>query len=93
LELLQALHDPETAACVNAERAMLAALDGSCRTPIAGLATITDDILHLDALLLTPDGGDERRGSGEGNILDAAKIGSELGARLRRDAGAEFGFR
>src|SRR5437016_1896460 len=60
-QLLAPLNDPASAACVAAERAMLAALDGSCRTPIAGLATIAGDRLRLDALLLTPDGSAERR--------------------------------
>jgi len=90
--LLAPLNDPASAACAAAERAMLAALDGSCRTPIAGLATIAEGRLSLDALLLSPDGGAERRGRIAGAIGDAVALGSELGARLRRDAGPEFGF-
>jgi hydroxymethylbilane synthase len=86
------LNDPASAACVAAERAMLAALDGSCRTPIAGLATIADGRLGLDALLLAPDGNAERRGRIDGAIDDAIALGTELGAQLRRDAGPEFGF-
>src|SRR5258707_6529614 len=70
-QLLAPLNDPASAACVAAERAMLAALDGSCRTPIAGLATITGDRLSLDALLLTPDGSAERRDRIAGAIGDA----------------------
>jgi hydroxymethylbilane synthase len=89
---LAPLNDPESAACVAAERAMLAALDGSCRTPIAGLATIAEGRLGLDALLLTPDGNAERRGHIEGVIGDAAALGGELGKRLRRSAGPEFGL-
>jgi hydroxymethylbilane synthase len=89
---LAPLHDPVTAACVAAERAMLAALDGSCRTPIAGLATIEGDRLTLDALLLSPEGSAERHGSGHGTVADAVAIGNELGERLRRGAGPEFGF-
>jgi len=90
--LLLPLHDPRSAASVAAERAMLAALDGSCRTPIAGLATIEGDRLTLDALLLSFDGSAERRGQIRGAIEDAVALGGELGARLRRDAGPEFGF-
>ena len=71
---------------------MLAALDGSCRTPIAGLATIAGDRLTLDALLLTPDGNAELRGRNQGAIGDAVALGRELGERLRRGAGSEFGF-
>ncbi len=91
-QLLAPLHDPASAACVAAERAMLAALDGSCRTPIAGLATIAGDRLTLEALLLTPDGSAERRGRSAGMIGDAVALGRELGERLRRGAGSEFGF-
>jgi hydroxymethylbilane synthase len=91
-QLLAPLNDPASAACVAAERAMLAALDGSCRTPIAGLATIAGDRLTLDALLLTPDGDAERRGHDQGAIGDAVTLGRELGEELRRGAGSEFGF-
>jgi hydroxymethylbilane synthase len=71
---------------------MLAALDGSCRTPIAGLAQIEGGRLSLQALLLAPDGSAERRGCGEGAAADAAAIGREVGERLRRDAAPEFGL-
>lgn len=90
--LLAPLHDEPSAACVLAERSMLAALDGSCRTPIAGLATIDGEQLSLDALLLSADGSAERRGSLAGPVADAAAIGTALGEQLRRDAGPEFGF-
>ena len=92
LALLAPLHDAASAACVTAERAMLAALDGSCRTPIAGLATIAGDRLSLEALLLSPDGDAERRGRLAGALGDAATIGAALGAELRRGAGPEFGL-
>ena len=92
LQLLAPLNDPQSNACVTAERAMLAALDGSCRTPIAGLAAIAGDRLSLDALLLVPDGSAERRGRGEGAVADAAAIGDEVGERLRRGVGPEFGL-
>jgi hydroxymethylbilane synthase len=90
--LLEPLNEPTSAACVAAERAMLAALDGSCRTPIAGLATIGGDGLVLEALLLTPDGSAERRGRITGGAEEAAALGRELGERLRCSAGPEFGF-
>jgi hydroxymethylbilane synthase len=90
--LLAPLHDTASASCVLAERSMLAALDGSCRTPIAGLARIDGDRLSLDALLLSPDGAAERRGSLAGPVAEAAAIGAALGEELRRGAGPEFGF-
>jgi hydroxymethylbilane synthase len=91
-QLLAPLNDAASAVCVAAERAMLAALDGSCRTPIAGLATIDGDRLSLEALLLSEDGSAERRGRSEGAVSDAVALGRELGERLRRGAGSEFGF-
>ncbi|HTW54195.1 MAG TPA: hydroxymethylbilane synthase [Stellaceae bacterium] len=89
-EMLLPLHDAASAACVTAERAMLAALDGSCRTPIAGLATLADGRLYLRARLLAEDGSAERRA--EGASADAEALGREIGERLRRDAGPEFGL-
>ena len=90
--LLEPLHDPRSAACVGAERAMLAALDGSCRTPIAGLAELVGDRLLLEGLLLKPDGSDEIRGSRKGGLDDAEALGTELGRELRRRAGPGFGL-
>ena len=91
-QLLGPLHDPATAFCVQAERAMLAALDGSCRTPIAGLAERDGDRLIIDGLLLQPDGGGEVRGRSCGDIGDAAALGAALGGELRARAGPAFGF-
>jgi hydroxymethylbilane synthase len=92
LRFLDPLNDPASAACVAAERAMLAALDGSCRTPIAGLAAIEGEHLTLDALLLAPDGSAERRGRAEGAVADAVAVGNDVGERLRHEAGPEFGL-
>jgi hydroxymethylbilane synthase len=90
--LLEPLHDPGSAACVTAERAMLAALDGSCRTPIAGLAELDGDRLKLEGLLLKPDGSAEIRARATGGIGDAQTLGTELGGELRRRAGPVFGL-
>jgi hydroxymethylbilane synthase len=90
--LVEALHDPLSHACVAAERAMLAALDGSCRTPIAGLAEIVRDRLTLEGLLLKPDGSSEVRGRCEGSISDADALGTELGTELRDRAGPAYGL-
>ena len=91
-ELLLPLHDPASAACITAERAMLAALDGSCRTPIAGLAELDGDRLRLRSLLLAPDGSAERRAEGAARTADAVALGNEIGEQLRRGAGPEFGL-
>jgi hydroxymethylbilane synthase len=89
---LEPLHDPHSAACVNAERAMLAALDGSCRTPIAALAELDGGRLLLEGLLLKPDGSAEIRGRRTGGVGDAERLGTDLGGELRRRAGPEFGL-
>jgi hydroxymethylbilane synthase len=71
---------------------MLAALDGSCRTPIAGFAEIEGDRLTIEGLLLNDDGSREIRDRSEGGIDDAARIGAELGKDLRGRAGPDFGL-
>jgi hydroxymethylbilane synthase len=91
-QLVEPLHDPISAACVAAERAMLAALDGSCRTPIAGFAEIEAERLKMEGLLLNEDGSREIRGRFEGGIDDAAALGAELGKDLRSRAGPDFGL-
>ena len=90
--LVEPLHDPISAARVAAERAMLAALDGSCRTPIAGLAEVAGGRLTIEGLLLQADGGGEIRGRQEGDVAEAEPIGASLGNELRRRAGPEFGL-
>jgi hydroxymethylbilane synthase len=72
---------------------MLAALDGSCHPPIAGLAELDGDRLMLEGLLLKPDGGSEIRGHRAGDIADAEALGTELGRALRNSAGPGFGRR
>ena len=91
-QLVGRLHDPISAACVAAERAMLAALDGSCRTPIAGLAEAADGRLTIEGRLLKTDGSDEIRARRQGAIINAEALGTALGRELRRRAGAGFGL-
>ena len=90
--LLEPLHDPGSAACVGAERAMLAALDGSCRTPIAALGQLDGDRLRLEGLLLKPDGSAEIRARRSGAIGEAQALGTELGGELKCRAGPGFGL-
>jgi hydroxymethylbilane synthase len=90
--LVEPLRDPISAACVDAERAMLAALDGSCRTPIAGLAEAENGRLIIEGLLLKPDGSEEVRGRCQGAIADAKTVGHELGRELRRRASTGLGL-
>jgi hydroxymethylbilane synthase len=73
---------------VTAERAMLAHLDGSCHTPIAASATFDDNgALHLDGMVLRPDGTAAHRATGAAPPENAAALGRQLGARLLEAAG------
>ncbi len=83
-ELLAAIEDPEAKAVATAERAMLAVLDGSCRTPIGGHARmLPNGDLHLTGLVARADGSFLLKRSLHGSVSEAARIGAELGAGLR----------
>ena len=69
---------------------MLAALDGSCRTPIAGLARIDGDTVRFSGTILTPDGTQAHEIGVEGPVDAAARLGREAGETLRTRAGAGF---
>ncbi|MGK7868878.1 hydroxymethylbilane synthase [Falsiroseomonas sp. E2-1-a20] len=91
LELLSAIEDREAAAVSRAERALLAALDGSCRTPIGGHARLlSDGRLHLTGLVARPDGSFLLKRSAQGAVADAVALGRELGEGLRRDSPADI---
>ncbi len=86
---LAPLTDRASLLAVTAERAFLAALDGSCRTPIAALATLDGgDRLHLDGLVAAPDGSRVARVARDGGAADAAALGRDAGAELKRRIGA-----
>ncbi len=91
LRYLAPLDDAATAAQSTAERALLAALDGSCRTPIAALAEIDDrGRLTLHARIIRPDGTQCYEARLSGAVSDTARIGREVGERLRAEAGPGF---
>lgn len=86
-ELLAAIEDPDAKAVATAERAMLAELDGSCRTPIGGHARLLPSgDLHLTGLVARTDGSFLLKRSLFGNASDAARLGAELGLSLRADS-------
>lgn len=78
-----------TAIAVTAERALLAALDGSCRTPIAGLAILDGETVRLKGLVLAPDGTDAAEAEGEAPAREAEQLGRILGEHLRKTAPAK----
>lgn len=90
-ELLAAIEDPEARAVSTAERALLAALDGSCRTPIGGHARLLPDgRLHLTGLVARPDGSFLLKRSLTGTVAEAERLGRALGESLRRDSPADI---
>jgi hydroxymethylbilane synthase len=88
--LLAALDDPATDRAVACERALLAALDGSCRTPIAAFARADGGRFVLDALIAEPDGSAIFRVRREGHAGDDEALGADAGGELRGRAGADF---
>jgi hydroxymethylbilane synthase len=88
--LLAPLNDATSAATVACERAFLARLDGSCKTPIAGLAEIADGILRFRGLILAPDGSEWYDIEVTGIAANALNIGADAGEELRARAGPEF---
>lgn len=90
LELLDAVGCRATKACIDAERAALAALDGSCRTPIAGLAGLDGERLLLSVLIARPDGSEVHKETGEAAAADGPALGRALGRKLKERGGADF---
>jgi hydroxymethylbilane synthase len=88
--LLDAIHDGPTGIRLAAERAYLATLDGSCETPIAGLAVIEGDQLWLRGEILRPDGSEAIEGEARGAVGDAVALGQDLARRLLGQAPAAF---
>jgi hydroxymethylbilane synthase len=84
LSLLSGIEDPEAKAVATAERALLAALDGSCRTPIGGYARLLDDgALHLTGLVARPDGSFLLKRTATAPKAAAETLGRSLGLALK----------
>ena len=90
--VLARLDHAESALAVSCERAFMAALDGSCRTPIAGHATISGKSISFRGEALTLDGKLVFRTTRQGNILDAEKLGRDAGEEVKRTGGSAIAF-
>jgi hydroxymethylbilane synthase len=88
--LLAAINHAETTTALAAERAFLAVLDGSCRTPIAGHAVIAAGRLRFHGLIAKPDGSESFECMREGPAGEAVALGHDAGAELKGRAGADF---
>ena len=88
--LLEAIHHTETGQRLAAERAFLATLDGSCETPIAGLAELHGTTLRLRGEVLRPDGSEKIADDRSAPIADAPAMARDMAQTLLKQAGPGF---
>jgi hydroxymethylbilane synthase len=89
-EMLAAINHPATSTALLAERAFLEVLDGSCRTPIAGHAMISNDRVQFRGMIIRPDGSDAHETNRSGHVRDAAALGADAGRELKGKGGPDF---
>ena len=87
---LATIGDDAAATALAAERAFLAVLEGSCRTPIAGHARVSGAQVRFRGLIVKPDGSASFDTQRSGAARDAAALGHDAGRELRARAGADF---
>jgi len=88
--MLEAIHHTETGQRLAAERAFLATLDGSCETPIAGLAELDGTTLRLRGEVLRPDGSEKIADDRTSPIADAPEMARDMAQALLKQAGPGF---
>jgi len=88
--LVAKIDDPDTATALAAERAFLAVLDGSCRTPIGGHARVSGGTVHFHGIIVKPDGSQAFEVLREGSRAQAAELGADAGRELKARAGGDF---
>jgi hydroxymethylbilane synthase len=89
-DLAARLEDPSARIAVTAERAFLERLEGGCQVPIAAHGTIDNQTLTLQGLIATVDGARVIRGTEEGSIGEAKRLGTTLAERLLSQGGREI---
>jgi hydroxymethylbilane synthase len=89
-DLVAAIGDPDTLTALSAERAFLAVLDGSCRTPIAGHARVAGGTVAFRGLILRPDGSEALETSRNGAVAEAGALGADAGRELKGRAAPDF---
>jgi hydroxymethylbilane synthase len=89
-EMLSRINDAASAAALACERAFLAELDGSCRTPIAGHATIGGTGMQFRGLIAKPDGSEVVEAQRKGDVKDAANLGADAGREILARASRDF---
>ena len=88
--LVAKIDDADTATAVTAERAFLAVLDGSCRTPIGGHARISNGAIYFHGIIVKPDGSAAFEVLREGRRTQAAELGADAGRELKARGGGDF---
>ena len=88
--LVAAIDHKPTSIAVSCERAFLAVLDGSCRTPIAGHATISGNMVRFRGEALTPDGAATFEAERVGDIADSMRLGRDAGAEVKAKGGGRL---
>ena len=88
--LVAKINDADTATALAAERAFLAVLDGSCRTPIGGHARVSDGVVRFRGIVVKPDGSEAFEVVRVGSARDAAALGADAGRELKSRAGSGF---
>ena len=88
--LVEAINDADAAIALACERAFLAVLDGSCKTPIAGYARLAGGRVQFSGLIVKPDGSAAHTVSRTGPVRDAAMLGADAGRELKAKAGPAF---
>jgi hydroxymethylbilane synthase len=89
-DLVAAIGDVDTLTALTTERAFLAVLDGSCRTPIAGHARVAGSTIAFRGLILRPDGSEALETSRSGALTEAAALGADAGRELKGRAAPDF---
>jgi hydroxymethylbilane synthase len=89
-EMLAAIHDTPTGQRLAAERSFLLELDGSCETPIAGLAELDGGDIYLRGEVLRPDGSEAISDAMRCPIEDGVQAGREMAQKMLAQAGPNF---
>jgi hydroxymethylbilane synthase len=88
--LLEKINHPETLAAIHTERAFLAVLDGSCRTPIAGHARVIGGSIVFRGMILRPDGSEVHETECKGAVQHGPSLGADAARELKGRAAADF---
>ncbi len=89
-QVCQKLENAEARIAVTAERAVLAALGGGCQAPMGAHATVDDALVHLRAVIVSPDGAQVIRKQVSGSASEAAAMGRALGEQLLAEGGKQI---